>query len=46
MDLGEEKGMSKCRKLGRGVAVVGAAISKSGMFKDRDQHFQDKFCSI
>ena len=28
--------MKKTRKLGRGVAVVGAGMSKFGMFKDRD----------
>ncbi len=28
--------MSKKRKLGRGVAIVGAGMSKFGMFKDRD----------
>jgi len=28
--------MKKKRRLGRGVAVVGAGMSKFGMFKDRD----------
>ena len=28
--------MQKPRKLGRGVAVVGAGMSKFGMFRDRD----------
>ena len=28
--------MKKRRKLGRGVAVVGAGMSKFGMFKDKD----------
>ena len=28
--------MKKRRKLGRGVAIVGAGMSKFGMFKDRD----------
>ena len=28
--------MQKKRKLGRGVAVVGAGMSKFGMFKDKD----------
>ena len=28
--------MQKRRKLGRGVAVVGAGMSKFGMFKDKD----------
>jgi len=28
--------MSKKRKLGRGVAIVGAGMSKFGMFPDKD----------
>ena len=28
--------MKRRRKLGRGVAVVGAGMSKFGMFKDKD----------
>ncbi|NNG06359.1 MAG: hypothetical protein HKM90_01390, partial [Desulfobacteraceae bacterium] len=37
--------MAKRRKLGRGVAIVGAGMSKFGMFRDRDTKdvFADAF---
>ena len=37
--------MKKNRKLGRGVAIVGAGMSKFGMFKDKDSKdlFADAF---
>jgi len=33
-----EMKIQRRRKLGRGVAVVGAGMSKFGMFKDRDSN--------
>ena len=44
--------MKKRRKLGRGVAIVGAGMSKFGMFKDRDskdlfaEAFNDMIASV